>query len=146
MASAPEHAHTLLTLGARLPPERLDELALKWLDRCVRVHAPAALERNGRPAEASALLSLPDLRDRASGVGARSAILRATGLLGGDGSEMDTMAGLFGLAVTLDDYLGEEEPHFKSVIVGIVTSARCMGAWHEEREQIAELSALLTSS
>jgi hypothetical protein len=146
MASAPEHADTLLALAAQLPPERLDKLALKWLDRCVRVHASAALERIGRSTDASALLSLAPLSDRASWQTARSTVLRATVPLGGGGAsetEMGTMAGLFGLAVTLDEYLAEQAPQFKSVIVGVVTSARCMGAWHEEREQLAELTLIV---
>jgi hypothetical protein len=146
MASAPEHADTLLALAAELPPERLDELALKWLDRCVRIHAPAALERIGRSADATALLSLAPLSDRASWEAARSTVLRATVPLGGGGAsetEMGTMAGLFGLAVTLDEYLAEQAPQFNSVIVGVVTSARCLAAWHEEREQLAELALIV---
>jgi hypothetical protein len=146
MSSAPEHADKLLALAGGLPRDRLDQLVLKWIDRCVRVHAPSALDRAGRATEASALRALPELRDRGSCVGARAVVLGATDDLGSGGSEVEAMAGLFGLAVTLDDYLGEETQRLNGVIVGIVTSARCMGAWDEEREQIAELTALLTLS
>lgn len=144
MASAPEHADKLLALGERLPRERLHVFVFKWLDRCVRVHVPTALDRLQHPNAASALRALPELRDRAGCLEARSVLMNATRDLGGDGSEMDALAGIFCLAATLDHDLPADGPRLKDAIVGIVTSARCMGAWNEERDELADVTAFLT--
>lgn len=143
MASAPEHADTLLRLAVRLPPEELDGFVFRWIDRCVRVHVPTALERIERREDAEALRGLSELRDRPNCLRAYSILARAAQNLGSAESEMDTMAGIFGLMAAIDDDFVDDGALLEGVIIGIVTSARCVGAWHEERDQIADLMAVL---
>src|SRR3954469_18339447 len=47
MSSAPEHAELVIGRCATLGRETRARLAHQWIDRCVRVHAAAALERVG---------------------------------------------------------------------------------------------------
>jgi hypothetical protein len=67
MPSAPEHADALLRIGIKLPPEQLDALAFRRIDRCVRVHSSRALDAAGAEQSAAKVRALPELVDRKEG-------------------------------------------------------------------------------
>jgi len=48
---------------ARLKPNERESLSLRWADRAIRTHIPAALREHGLDEEAAALEDLPELVD-----------------------------------------------------------------------------------
>ncbi|HEY3448615.1 MAG TPA: hypothetical protein VGK67_19820 [Myxococcales bacterium] len=64
MFSAPEFADYLVA-STRLGPEERQRLVFLWLDRCIRVHAAAALERSGSVASAEGIRQLAEIEDEA---------------------------------------------------------------------------------
>jgi hypothetical protein len=141
--SAPEHAAVVWNLCQGLSSDSRDELAYRWIDRCVRVHAADAVERAGDRHDAERLRGLDELRGRADCAHACTVLAAATAGVGSDTSEkMDVLACLFCL-MTVEPYLHDAGTYFRDVIICIVTAARLADAWTEEQAQIADVNNLL---
>jgi hypothetical protein len=143
VSSAPEHADAISNLCAPLSQAKRDELAYRWIDRCVRVHAADAVERAGYPRDAERLRALAELRGRAECADACKVLAAATASIPGDTAEtMEIVACLFCL-MTVEGDLHDTGTDFRGVIICTVTAARCAGAWNEEPGQIADVNNLL---
>ena len=143
MPSAPEHADLISSLCEGLSPEKREALAYRWIDRCVRVHAPEAVERAGYPRDAARLRGLAELRGRADCAEACKVLAAATASIPGDTPEtMEIVACLFCL-MTVEGDLHDAGPDFRGVIICTLTAARCAGASNEERGQIDDVNSLL---
>lgn len=124
-----------------LPPSERDALAFRWIDRCVRVHAPTALERCGYVEHARTIRALPEIRSAEDfGAGEAALLDAARVMLGESDDERGVLAGLFALS-TVRRSFGDESVDLEGVVITTVTSARCMGATNEEQEQAADVKA-----
>ncbi|MGC4115727.1 MAG: hypothetical protein QM765_14215 [Myxococcales bacterium] len=142
MFSAPEFAEYLIA-STRLSREDQTRLVYHWLDRCIRVHAAKALERCERTATAERLRRSAKIRDEATLQSALAEFTTAIGPApeGGAPSASDVDACYFCLAGNLPISRTEVGYDFASVIVTILTAARCAGAEDEERVMLAEAGA-----
>jgi hypothetical protein len=134
----------MIAMCCVLSPEKCDRLAYAWVDRCVRVHTAAALERVGHRVDAHRLRDLDQLYDRARCVQARDALVEiGRGIPAVSGDEKSALACIRSLTSAISLHVGEDGPDLYWVAVGTLTAARCAGAMLEEHDQVEDVYVAL---
>jgi hypothetical protein len=146
--SAPGHARYVVNLMEPLAPEVRASLAYRWLDRCVRVHAVAALIDDRQLAAAEQLRCLPEIRDLGTCATAMST-LRQVFDRPGFSPQIDvaTLSCGFGLIGTLREIVEANGPNTFDVAMGTLISARgARSGGMEERAQLEDIRLALASA